>query len=67
MFRSQNPDQGATTRIRPASRKYAAKRMRVRNEMSASGLHAREAVDSRRHVAIVPGFGLQFEKYRQRP
>ena len=53
--------------MRPASRKYAAKRIRVRKEMSASGLHACEAVYPGRHVAIVAGIGLQFKEYGQRP
>ena len=35
--------------------------------MSASGLHACEAVYPGRHVAIVAGIGLQFKEYGQRP
>jgi hypothetical protein len=37
-FRSQNADHGATIRMSPASMKYAAKSVRVKNEISASGL-----------------------------
>src|SRR5688572_11717368 len=55
------------TRISPASRKYAANRRRVKNEMSASSLRAGKAVDARRDVTIVAGIGLQFQEDRQGP
>ena len=60
-LRSQKPDQGATTRIKPASRKYAANRIRVRKEMSASGLHAGESIDPGRHVPIIARVRLKLE------
>jgi hypothetical protein len=66
-LRSQKPDQGATTRIKPASRKYAAKRIRVRKEMSTSGLHAGEAIDAGRNVPVIAGVRLKLEEDRKRP
>ena len=66
-LRSQKADHGATIRINPASRKYAANSSRVAKEMISLGFHAGEPLDALRDVAVVTRFRLQLQKYGQRP
>ena len=66
-LRSQNADHGATMRINPASRKYAAKMRRVKVEMSASHLVARQPGNPDRHVHEAGYPGVDLHEHRERP
>jgi hypothetical protein len=51
-LRSQKADHGATTRMKPASRKYAANRTRVKNEMTYPPVCTRDKRSTRAATSL---------------